>query len=178
MTRLCSLLRHLTRIYPGYSMRSIWVGLLHLASLTSASPARAQKTTVPESLLAQRAERTWWMGQLRQARQFGGRALAGLQGTQPNDSDPVEETVLQAARDTYVLIRSARGGIEMARSDRRHNDPVLDLVFRRVDEAWVLARAPVDQASWGKSKAEYLDVSISSLRQSLRLLDQVFVLMP
>lgn len=159
-------------------MRFLWAALLLVTSLAATSPVLAQKTTVPENLLAQKPDPTWWMGQLRQARQLGGKALAGLQASAPGDSNPVEESVLQAARDTYVLIRSARGGIEMARADRRQNGPMLDLVFRRVDEAWNLARVPVNHATWGMPRAEYLDVSISSLRQSLRLLDQVFVLMP
>lgn len=151
---------------------------LVLASLACACPAQAQKTTVAEGLLVQKAATAWWMGQLNQARVFGAKALAGLQASPPNDSDPVDEAVLQAARDTYVLIRSARGGIEMARSGRRINDPLLDIVFLRVDEAWNLARVPVDQISWGKPRAEYLNVSTASLGKSLRLLDQVFLLMP
>jgi hypothetical protein len=53
-----------------------------------------------------------------------------------------------------------------------------DLVFKRVDEAWNLARAPVDRISWGNSRTEYLEVSIHNLRRSLQLVDQVFVLMP
>jgi hypothetical protein len=159
-------------------MRFRWLALLLLVSLASASPAPAQKTTVHESLLAQRPDPTWWMGQLRQARQFGDKALAGLQASDRSNSDLVEETVLQAARDTYVLIRAARGGIETARTDRRFSGPILDLVFRRVDEAWNLARVPVDQVTSGRSRADYLDASIPSLQRALRLLDQVFVLMP
>jgi len=151
---------------------------LVLAFLACACPAQAQKSTVAEGLLVQKAETAWWMGQLQQARAFGAKALAGLQASPPTDSEPVDEAVLQAARNTYVLIRSARGGIEMAKSHRRVNDPMLDVVFQRVDEAWNLARVPVDQISWGKPRAEYLDVSTASLARSLRLLDQVFVLMP
>jgi hypothetical protein len=158
---------------------SACTAVLFLASvLMCASPAEAQKTTVPQVMLAEKPETAWWMTQLRQARQFGATALAGLEATPADDSIPVDEKVLQAARDTYVLLRSARGGIEIARNDRRYSGPMTDLVFKRVDEAWNLARAPVDRISWGNSRTEYLEVSIHNLRRSLQLVDQVFVLMP
>jgi len=154
------------------------MALILVSLLTVASPAEAQKTTVPAVMLAEKPETAWWMTQLRQARQFGATALAGLEATPTDDAIPVDEKVLQAARDTYVLLRSARGGIGIARNDRRYSGPITELVFKRVDEAWNLARVPVDRISWGNSRTEYLEVSIPSLRRSLQLVDQVFALMP
>jgi hypothetical protein len=158
--------------------RCLTAAVLVLGVLVRVLPVDAQKTTVPGSMLAVKPETAWWMSQLHLARQFGDRALAGLRESPVDDATPVDEHVLQAARDTYVLLRSARSGIEMARGDRRYAGPVTDLVFARVDEAWVLARAPVDRITWSNTRAEYLDVSITSLRRSLQLMDQVFVLMP
>ncbi len=159
--------------------RVVLVAVLGLCGAVGvAGTAYAQKTTVAPISLLEKPDKAWWMGQLRQARQFGGRALAGLQGAPMDDSTPIDEDVLQDARNTYALIRSARGGIAIARADRHQADPMIDLVFKRVDDAWNLARVPVDRVNWGNSRAEYLGAAVPSLQRSLQLLDQVFLLMP
>lgn len=139
---------------------------------------RGAKDYPAEGHACEKPETAWWMNQLRQARQFGAKALVGLEASPTDDSTPVDETVIQAARDNYVLLRSARGGIGIARGDQRYSGPIIDLVFKRVDEAWNLARVPVDRISSNISRREYLELSIQSLRRSLQLVDQVFVLMP
>jgi hypothetical protein len=159
--------------------RVILIAVLGLfGALGVVGTAHAQKTTVAPMSLLEKPEKAWWMGQLHQAREFGGRALAGLQAAPTDDSTPIDEDVLQDARNTYALIRSARGGIAIARGDRRQADPMIDLVYKRVDDAWNLARVPVDRVSWGNSRVEYLSAAVPSLEKSLHLLDQVFLLMP
>jgi hypothetical protein len=162
----------------SYVVTGSWTVVLLLALLMLASPAEAQKTTLPPVMLAEKPETAWWMNQLHQARRFGAQALAGLEASPADDSIPVDEKVLQAARDNYVLLRSARGGIWIARGDRRYAGPMTDLVFKRVDEAWNLARVPVDRITWNVPRAEYLELSVQSLRRCLQLVDQVFILMP
>jgi len=87
-------------------------------------------------------------------------------------------SVIQAARDTYVLIRAARHGMELAKSAQTFPDPVLDLTLKRVTQAWDLSRIPVDEYSWGIPRVDYRGQSIPALSQSMRLLDQALVMMP
>lgn len=146
--------------------------------LVWAPVAQAQKSTLLNGAGEIRKDRFWWASQLRQARETGGRTLQELQAAPPDDSEPVDETMLQNARNTYILIRSARAGMEIYKSEQRFPDPLLDLMFQNVTEAWTRARTPVDKATWRMPRDEYLSVSILDLARSLRLLDQTLVLLP
>jgi hypothetical protein len=68
--------------------------------------------------------------------------------------------------------------MELAREQRRFPDPVMDLAFKRVTDAWNFSRIPVDKANWGIARQQYLQESIPSLRQAIRLLNQALVMMP
>jgi hypothetical protein len=116
--------------------------------------------------------------QLRQALQVGRKALAGLHTLPADDAVPIDPAVLEAARETYILVRAARHGMELARERQRFPDPMLDVAFKRVDEAWNLSRTPADKASWGLPRRQYLDMSIRDLTRALHLLDQALLLLP
>ena len=147
-------------------------------SLLWAAPALAQKTTLPPSLNTSKPQSAFIKNQLGIAVDLGRKTLAGLQALPVDDSIPIDEGTLQNARDTYVLIRAARHGMELAKANNRFSDPVLELSYKRVDSAWNLARTPVDRASDGVSRQQYLQESIRNLSEALRLLDQALVLMP
>ncbi len=147
-------------------------------NLLEAAPILAQKTTLPPSLNTSKPQGAFIQHQLRIAVDLGRRTLAGLQALPADDSIPIDEGTLQNARDTYVLIRAARHGMELAKANNRFSDPVLELSYKRVDQAWNLARTPVDRASDGIGRRQYLQESIRNLSEALRLLDQVLVLMP
>jgi hypothetical protein len=140
--------------------------------------AMAQKTTLPPSLNTSKPQSAFIKNQLRIAADLGRKTLAGLQALPADDSMPIDEGMLQNARDTYVLIRAARRGMELAKETSRFPDPVMDMAFKRVDQAWNLSRNPVDRSVSGISRAQYLQESIQSLRQALQLLDQALVIMP
>jgi hypothetical protein len=152
--------------------------VLLFASLTWLPSAQAQQTSLPEGAARIGKQQVWWTGQLRMAKQTGERALVGLQSTPVDDAIPIEETVLQAARDTYVLIRAAKAGMEIFKGEQKYPDPLTDIALRRVTEAWNLARTPVDKVSWGLSRQQYLALAVQDLGKSLRLLDQTLILLP
>ena len=154
------------------------VAAVFALSLLGAAPALAQKTTLPPSLNTSKPQSAFIKSQLRVAVDLGKKTLAGLQSLPADDSIPIDEGTLQNARDTYVLIRAARHGMELAKETSRFPDPVMEMAFKRVDSAWNLSRGPVDRASSAMSRQKYLEESIQSLSQAVRLLDQALVIMP
>jgi len=158
---------------------SKWVpALFSLALLAVATvPAEAQKTTLPASATVVKRDQKWWTGQLRLSRELGQKALVAFQNV-PDDGSPIDESVHQAARDYYVLIRAARYGIEGSVNDDKYHDPLLELTARKVNEAWHLSRSPVDKASSSMPRQEFLTLAVHDLRQSLRLLDLVLITLP
>jgi hypothetical protein len=152
-----------------------------LALILGGSPqAGAQPTrpTLPESAFAVSHEPAVYKRQLQMAAQSGRRVLAGLQAASPDDATPIDERVQREARDTYGLLRSARAGMDRAKTAQKFPDPVLELTLKRVTQAWDLSRVPVDQLSWGNTRQEYLAKAIPALTESLRVLDQVLAMMP
>lgn len=158
----------------------LWMALAVTTALWlgPAKPALAQKVTLPPGILAASNKSAVYTGQLRMASELGRRALASLEAAPTDESTPLDESVVQPARDTYALIRSARHGMELARETQKVQDPLLDLAFKRVDDAWNLSRTPVDKFSWGMDRRQYLDVSVRDLTRALHLVDQVLVLLP
>lgn len=153
--------------------------LLSLVVLAmAATPADAQKTTLPASTTVVKRDQKWWTGQLRIARELGQKALIGFQNAPTDEGSPIDEAVHQAARDYYVMIRAARYGIEGSVNDDKWRDPVLELTSRKVDEAWHLSRSAVDNASSSMPRQEYLALAVRDLHQSVRLLDLVLITLP
>ena len=143
------------------------------------APVAAQKTTLDGNTLAASKNPAVIKNQLTLAARFGRRALAGLAATSPDAPMPPEDSVLQPARDTYVLIRAALGSLQYARESRRFQDPLIELAYKKVFDAWNLSRVPVDRASsGGSSRRQYLALSVRDLRQALRLVDQALMLLP
>jgi len=158
-------------------------GLLTAAVLLgvgSLNLALAQKTTLPVSAYTSVGQSSVYTQQLRMASELGRRALAALENAPTDEGVPLDESVVQPARDTYVLIRAARHSMELARETQKYPDPLLEIAFKRVDSAWNLSRTPVDKFSWGESltRRQYLDVSVHDLTLALHLVDQVLMLLP
>jgi hypothetical protein len=116
--------------------------------------------------------------QLSTAQDFGHKALAGLERAPIDDGTPLDAQTILASRDTYVLIRAAYQGLESLREKQRIPDPIIDLAFSRLTNAWNLSRTPVEYLSWGMTRQQYLEQSVHDLGQALRLVDQVLVLLP
>ena len=158
--------------------RGLLILLAPVLLALAASPADAQKQTFPETVTAVKRDQKWWTGQLRLAREYGQKALVGLQNAPTDEGSPIDESVHQAARDTYVLIRAAQAGVTGALSDDKWRDPILELTARRVTEAWHLSRTAVDKAQSSLPRQEYLEVSVRDLGRSMRLIDQVLIILP
>ena len=158
-------------------MRGI-LTLVDFLGLGAFTPALAQKTTLPVSAYTASNRSSVYTQQLRMASELGRRAVVALENAPTDDGTPLEESVVQPARDTYVLIRAARHSMELAREGQKYPDPVLEMAFKRVDEAWNLSRTPVDRYSWGMARHEYLELSLHDLTAALHLVDQVLILLP
>jgi len=166
-------------VIPGVSRRlGVAAGVLGLCLLW-ASPALAQKTTLPPTLNTSNPQSAFIKNQLKISTDLARKTLAGLETMPADDSIPIDERMLQNARDTYVLIRAARHGMELAKETSRFPDPTMDLAYKRVDQAWNLARNPVDRSSSaGIPRAQYIQESIQSLNQVIRLINQAMMIMP
>jgi len=165
-------------VMPPIVRTSSAVAILILA-LGGVAPVAAQKTTVDGNTLAPSKNPGVIRNQLTLAARFGHQALAGLEATSPDEPMPPEESVLQPARDTYVLIRAALASLQHAKEGQRYPDPMIDLAYKKVFDAWNLSRVPVDRASsGGSSRREYLALAIPRLRQALSLVDQALILLP
>ena len=101
-----------------------------------------------------------------------------LKATPSDDSVPLDADTIRAFRDTYVMIRAAKEGLDLKKERQKYPDPVLELGYKRVFEAWNLARTPTDKLSWSLPKAEFLAISIRDMGQALRLVDQALVILP
>jgi hypothetical protein len=146
--------------------------------LTWAGPASAQPTSLPESVTKASLDMRTIRNQLEMGQQFGKTAMQKLQATPSDDSIPLDKDTIRAFRDTYVMIRAAKEGLELRKDRQKYPDPVLDLAYKRLYEAWNLARTPTDKLSWSLPRARFLDISIRDMGQALRLVDQVLVLLP
>lgn len=139
-------------------------------------PAVAQPTSLPANVIAPSRESVVIRNQLTLARKLEKQALEGIMAIPGDNSTPVDPVSLQAARDAYVLMRAARHGLGWQREARRFPDPVMDMVFKRVENAWNLSRTPVDRT--GYDPVEYARVSVQDMTQAIRLLDQALAMMP
>ena len=140
--------------------------------------AAAQKTTVPQSVLVSSPDKAAIKNQLQMAARLARKALAGFEAAPRDESIPIDEDVRQAARNTYALIRAARHGLELLIVSQKFPDPVDQLNFKKLDDAFNMSRYPVDKESWAVPREEYLMHSTSELRRAIRMVDQVLVLMP
>jgi hypothetical protein len=154
------------------------IGINVLGLLSAPPESTAQKTTLPPELVRASMEPSKISRQLRMASELGRTVLNGLQALPADDTVPLDPGVLQGAKNTYVLIRTAKEGVELRMDRQKFKDPMTEVPFRRLVEAWNLSRTPVDKASWGMTRAEYLSISIRDLSRALQLVDQVLVMLP
>jgi hypothetical protein len=153
-----------------------------LALLAPAVPVRAQG--VPESMLRSSKDTAVIKGQLRLAVTLGGEVMAGLQATSTDDAVPLDPALVKKARETYYLVRAGRHGFELEKewNEGRKGilpDPIKDLAFKRVDNAWNLSRTPIELlSSAGVSRADYLQRATEDLGRAIQLLNQALVILP
>jgi hypothetical protein len=137
-------------------------------------PASAQKTTLPAEVLKPSADMSVSKGQLRMAADLGRRVLQRLEAAPTDAGSPIDENLIQAARNTYALIRTAREGMEHSKIYMKYPDPAFELAYKRVLDAWNLARSPIDMVD----RPNYRATSIRDLRRALQLVDQALTLLP
>lgn len=154
--------------------------VLSLTVVPAMLPALAQKATLAPGLAKVSREPKVIVNQIQLAIEEEKKALAGF------ESAASEEALIearQAAINAYVLIRSARNGVEDIR-DRNHRqgkfpDPLLELVWVRIDRAWNTSRWPVDAYQPpGSGRARYIQDSIERMRESVALLHQIIYMWP
>jgi hypothetical protein len=152
-------------------------GLALVISIWLAGPllVTAQPTSLAPNVIAPSRETSVIRNQLTMARKLEQQALQGIMAISADNSTPVDATSLQAARDAYVLIRAARHGLGWQRDAKKLPDPILDMVFKRVEDAWNLSRTPVDRT--GYEPVAYAQVSLRDMTQAIRLLDQALALL-
>jgi len=148
----------------------------------AAVPARAQG--VPASMLVASRDTAVIKSQLKLAVTLGSDVLARLRAAPTDDSAPIDPVLLRRARDTYALIRAGRHGFELEREWNEGKkgilpDPIKDLAFRRVDNAWNLSRTTVDlSSSLGIPRAEYLQRSADDMSRAIQQLNQALAILP
>ncbi len=137
------------------------------------------KSAIPDSMFHASPDKRQIASRLRLAAGIGKKVLAGLEASPRDNSIPMDESVMLAARETYALIRAARAGLEMALGNQKFPDPVDQLSFKKLDEAWNLSRYPLDAlSSAGLPREQYLSESIQRESRALQLVNQVLVLLP
>ncbi len=138
----------------------------------------AQHSTLPPDVIAPSKDNAAIRNQLTLAKQLEQQARDRMMAMPRDNSVPIDPVAHQAATNVYVLIRAARHGMGWQKEAKKYPDPVFDLVYKRVDDAWNLSRYPVDRATWGMERADYIQVSVEKMTQVIRLLDQALVMMP
>jgi len=162
-----------------HSSRTVLVAALAVfLCLFSAFPSTAQKSTLPPALDTSNPQPAFIKNQLQVSVDLARKTIAGFEAMPPDDSIPIDESTLQNARNTYVLIRAARHGIELNQAQSKFPDPVMNLAYKRVTDAWNIARAPAERATYAVPRAQYISESIQGLNQVVRLINQALVIIP
>ncbi|HEY9448897.1 MAG TPA: hypothetical protein VIQ60_04055 [Gemmatimonadaceae bacterium] len=155
--------------------------LVALFGLTvGAVPARAQKTTLPETVTRPTRKPSGIVSQLQLALQEEKRALAGYEEAGAADDITIPH---QAASNGYVLIRAAREGMFLMRDMKKLKnpnffDPMLDLSLQKVTAAWNRSRAPVDRISSAVKRQDYIEQSRVQLSQTITMLEELLLIFP
>lgn len=149
------------------------IGLLVL--FVGAGPVSAQKSTLPESLVRVSQQPSVIVNQLGMAITEERRALEGYNAAAPDDDISGPH---QAASNAYVLIRAAREGIWRIKTLKKFEDPVLELVHKKVTAAWNRSRAPVDRLNWGGRRDQYLESSRKQLAETIAMLEEILLVWP
>ena len=159
-----------------HQFRSV-VALVALLSgvLVLAGPAAAQKSTYPDSMLKIVYEPRLISAQLQAALVEAKKAVAGYDALGPDD--PIEGP-LQAITNSYFLMRVALAGMSGIRGQKKFPDPVLDLAFNKVKQAWDRSRGPIDSIHNSPARMPYIERSREQIRDTVVLLEQGVVIWP
>ena len=147
------------------------VGLLTLLLL--ATSAHAQGTT--EEIQPSK-DPAVFKAQLFQFTQLTRKNLREIQALSPDDTTPIDPALRGSAHRAYQLIRAAQWGMGVAIQQQTYKDPTLVLAQKRAEQAWYLARYPVDYTN--VPRGEYISQSVQNLTQALRLVQQCLVILP
>jgi len=150
------------------SSLAVTLSLLSLVVVTI--PVHAQDDTQPSK------EPAVFKSQLLQFSQLTKKNLREIQALSPDDSTPIDPALRGSTQRAYQLIRAAQWGMGVAIQTQTYKDPMLVLAQKRAEQAWNLARYPVDFTN--VPRAEYISQSAEKLTQALRLVQQALVILP
>jgi len=150
------------------SSLAVTLSLLSLVVVTI--PVQAQDDTQPSK------EPAVFKSQLLQFSQLTRKNLREIQALSPDDSTPIDPALRGSTQRAYALIRAAQWGMGVAIQQQTYKDPMLVLAQKRAEQAWNLARYPVDYTNVPRS--EYISQSAEKLTQALRLVQQALVILP
>lgn len=159
---------------PGSRLVMAVVAAVAVVAL-AAHGAEAQSTTLPPKghadPLVQKA-----VIQLQTAIREEKRALEIYQTLGPTD-DITEGH--KAATNAYVAIRAARTNMGEIRSKKKYADPVLDLAYDKVTQAWNRSRGPVDHvAPPGNGRMPYINTAMRQMNEVIVWLEQILLMWP
>src|SRR5262245_53174388 len=120
------------------------IGLLSLVTVTT--PVQAQDDTQPSK------EPAVFKSQLLQFTQLTRKNLREIQALSPDDSTPIDPALRGSTQRAYALIRAAQWGMGVAIGQQTYKDPALVLAQKRAEQAWNLARYPVDYTNVPRSE--------------------------
>lgn len=155
-----------------------WLVAVTLLAGILVPPVDAQKTTLPAEMLKARPDVSVAKQQLTMAGELGRRVLQSFRAAQANNSIPIDESLVQPARNTYALIRAAGESMQLRKQYMKYPDPAFELAHKRLIEAWNLSRTPVDKYSWSLERNNYLSISVRDLDRALQIVELVLVLLP
>jgi len=141
--------------------------------------------TLPGAAMSQNPEPSQnpgiYKAHLRQAVALTKKNLRDIQALSTEDSNPLSPELIENCRMAYAFIRAARHGMDLARQKQlqkqpSYQDPVFELAFKRVEDAWNLARMPVDGRDM--KRGDYISQATSNLTSAIRLIDQALIILP
>jgi hypothetical protein len=154
-----------------FSLGSVIVASVGLfALLTTAESVHAQREPEPSR------NPVIFKDQLLQFTLLTRKNLRDIQALPHDDSVPIDPQLRYNLSQAYMLIRAAQWGMGAAVRDQTYKDPTLILAQERAEEAWNLARWPVDHTR--VPRAEYISTSVQDLSRSLRLVQQALMMLP
>lgn len=152
------------------------------SALAWLGPVAAQPTKLPESMTKPSLDTPTIVRQLHMAKRFGKTSLELLEAM-PSDNmivsaESLDVRAVRATRDTYIMIRAAKEGLDYQKDRQKLLDPVFELTYKKVFEAWTLARTAPGNLSSSMPRSQYLPPAIRDTKRALQLIDQALVLLP
>ncbi|HKZ05059.1 MAG TPA: hypothetical protein VJU81_06265 [Methylomirabilota bacterium] len=158
------------------SSRLVMTAVAAISALAfEAQPAHAQTTTLPPSPAHADPQVQKAVNLLHTALREEKRALEIYQTLGPTD-DITEGH--KAATNAYVAIRSARSSMAEIKARKKFQDPVMDLAYQKVDQAWNRSRGPVDHVQSGNGRMPYINTAMRQMSEVIVWLEQVLLMWP